>query len=262
MQFYLNGYKTGDPCVEDPHPSVVERPGGLPKDVDVLIIGCGPAGLVLAAQLANFPDIKTAVIDRKDGPLEVGQADGVACRTVEMFDAFGLADRLVNEAYWVNEVCFWRPDPEDPAKIRRTGRIQDTEDGLSEFPHVIVNQARMLAYLRDHMERSPSRLAPFYGLHASDVEVDTGGSSDYPVTVTLRHMKALEETSRSSTIRAKYVVGCDGARSRTRTAIGRELVGDATNESWGVMDVLAVTDFPDVRIKCAIYSTQGNILII
>ena len=180
MQFYLNGYKTGDPFIEDPHPSVAERPGGLPEDVDVLIIGCGPAGLVLAAQMANFPDIRTAVIDRKDGPLEVGQADGVACRTVEMFEAFGLADRLVNEAYWVNEVCFWRPDPEDQTKIRRTGRIQDTEEGLSEFPHVIVNQARMLAYLLDHMERSASRLKPFYGLHASDVEVDTSGSLGVP----------------------------------------------------------------------------------
>ena len=169
MQFYLNGYKPGDPFIEDPHPSVAERPRGLPEEVDVLIIGCGPAGLVLAAQMANFPDIRTAVIDRKDGPLEVGQADGVACRTVEMFEAFGLADRLVNEAYWVNEVSFWRPDPEDQTKIKRTGRIQDTEEGLSEFPHVIVNQARMLAYLLDHMERSASRLEPFYGLHASDV---------------------------------------------------------------------------------------------
>ena len=213
--------------------------------------------------MCNFPDIRTAVIDRKDGPLEVGQADGVACRTVEMFEAFGLADRLVNEAYWVNEVCFWRPDPEDRTKIKRTGRIRDTEEDLSEFPHVIVNQARMLAYLRDHMERSASRLKPFYGLHASDVEVDTGGSSEYPVTVTLQHMKELEETGETSTVRAKYVVGCDGSRSRTRTAIGRELVGDATNESWGVMDVLAVTDFPDIRVKCAIYSAnQGNILII
>ena len=191
MQFYLNGYKPGDPFIEDPHPSVAERPEGLPEDVDVLIIGCGPAGLVLAAQMASFPDIRTAVIDRKDGPLEVGQADGVACRTVEMFEAFGLADRLVNEAYWVNEVCFWRPDPEDQTKIKRTGRIQDTEEGLSEFPHVIVNQARMLAYLRDHMERSASRLAPFYGLHASDVEIDTSGSSEYPVTVTLQHLKDL-----------------------------------------------------------------------
>ncbi len=191
MQFYLSGYRPGDPFIEDPHPAVAERTGRLPEDVDVLIIGCGPAGLVLAAQMANFPDISTAVIDRKDGPLAVGQADGVACRTVEMFEALGLADRLVNEAYWVNEVCFWRPDPEDPSKIRRSGRIRDTEEGLSEFPHVIVNQARMLAYLRDHMERSPSKLSPFYGLRVSDVEVDAGGSSPYPVTVTIAHTEQL-----------------------------------------------------------------------
>ena len=81
-----------------PHPSAAGRPEELPGEVDVLIVGCGPAGLVLAAQLARFPGIRTAVVDRRDGPLEVGQADGVACRTVEMFEAFGLADRLVDEA--------------------------------------------------------------------------------------------------------------------------------------------------------------------
>ena len=72
MQFYLNGYKPGDPLIEDPDPAVTERPEGLPQEADVLIIGCGPAGLVLAAQLASFPDIQTVVIDRRDGPLEVG----------------------------------------------------------------------------------------------------------------------------------------------------------------------------------------------
>ncbi|MBV9941389.1 MAG: FAD-dependent monooxygenase, partial [Solirubrobacterales bacterium] len=263
MQFYLNGYRPGDPLVEHPHPSVAQRPVGVPEVVDVLIIGCGPAGLVLAAQMANFPEITTAIIDRKDGPLQVGQADGVACRTVEMFEAFGLADRLVGEAYWVNEVCFWRPDPQDRTKIKRAACVRDTEEGLSEFPHVIVNQARMLAYLRDHMERSASKLVPFYGLQASDVEVDSGGSSEHPITVTVRHRNNPPETEETSTIRARYVVGCDGARSRVRSAIGRELTGDATNEAWGVMDVLAVTDFPDVRVKCAINSAeQGNILII
>jgi phenol 2-monooxygenase len=213
--------------------------------------------------MANFPDIRTAVIDRRDRPLEVGQADGVACRTVEMFEAFGLADRLVKEGYWVNEVSFWRPHPEDATRITRTGRIEDTEEGLSEFPHVIVNQARMLAYLLDHMERSASRLRPLYGLHASDIEVDGSGPSPYPVTVTLRHMSDLADTGETSTIRAKYVVGCDGARSATRAAIGRELVGDVTDEAWGVMDVLAVTDFPDIRIKSAVNSaSHGNVLII
>jgi phenol 2-monooxygenase len=66
MQYHLDGYKTGDPFIADPYPSVAERPEGLPGDVDVLIIGCGPAGLVLAAQMASFAGVSTAVIDRKD----------------------------------------------------------------------------------------------------------------------------------------------------------------------------------------------------
>ncbi|MFL5904016.1 MAG: 3-hydroxybenzoate 4-monooxygenase, partial [Solirubrobacteraceae bacterium] len=68
MQFYLNGYRPGDPLVADAHPSVAERSGAVPEELDVLIVGCGPAGLVLAAQMASFTDIRTAVIDRKDGP--------------------------------------------------------------------------------------------------------------------------------------------------------------------------------------------------
>ena len=263
MQFYLDGYQPGDPLIEAPDPAVASRPGGLPEEADVLIIGCGPAGLVLAAQLANFPDIHTVVVDRRDGPLEVGQADGVACRTVEIFEAFGLAGRLVAEAYWVNEVSFWRPDPQDRSRITRTGRVPDVEDDLSEFPHVIVNQARMLAYLREYMERSASRLRPCYGLHATDVRVNPGGSADYPVTVTLQRVPGSPGAGPTSTVRAKYVAGCDGARSVVRGAIGRQLAGDPMNQSWGVMDVLAVTDFPDIRLKSVIHSAnQGNLLII
>jgi phenol 2-monooxygenase len=263
VQFYLDGYRPGDPLIEPPHPAVADRPEGLPDEVDVLIVGCGPAGLVLAAQLAAFPDLTTAVIDRRDGPLEVGQADGVACRTVEMFEAFGLADELVAEGYWVNEVAFWRPDPERPGDIIRTGRIQDVEDGLSEFPHVIVNQARMLAYLRESMARSASRLQPHYGLHAAGLTVDPADDAGHPVTVTLQHVQDGEATGATSTVRARYVVGCDGARSGVRSAIGQELVGDPMNQTWGVMDVLAVTDFPDIRLKSAILSAnQGNLLII
>ena len=264
MQFYLNGYKPGDPFVEDPHPSVAERPDGLPEETDVLIVGCGPAGLVLAAQLANFPDIRTVVVDRKDGPLEVGQADGVACRTVEMFEAFGLADRLIHEGYWVNEVAFWRPDPQDRSKITRTGRIQDVEEGLSEMP-ARDRQPGADAGLPAATTWSgrPARLQPFYGLHATDIQIDTSGAAEYPVTVTVQHLEGVKATGETSTIRAKYVVGCDGSRSGVRTAIGRELVGDPMNQSWGVLDVLAVTDFPDIRLKCAIHSANaGNILII
>ena len=260
MQFYLNGYKPGDPFVAEPHPALSERPAGLPDTADVVIIGAGPAGLLLAAQLAEFPEIHTVLVDRRDGPLEVGQADGVACRTVEIFEAFGLADRLIHEGYQVNEVTFWRPDPVDGASITRTGRVEDVEDDLSEMPHMIVNQARMLTYLREHMRRSATRAEPFHGLHAGDVQVDA--SAEHPVTVTLQHVEGAEPTGETSTINARYVVGCDGSRSATRQAIGRSLEGDATNQVWGVLDVLAVTDFPDIRLKSVINSREGGILVI
>ncbi|NKQ54336.1 3-hydroxybenzoate 4-monooxygenase [Amycolatopsis sp. K13G38] len=259
MQFYLDGYRPGDPFVQQPHPSVAGRTAELPETTDVLVVGSGPAGLLLAAQLAQFPELRTVVVDRRDGPLAVGQADGVACRTVEVFETLGLANRLVHEGYRVNEVTFWRSGDDG---IVRTGRIDDVEEGLSEMPHVIVNQARMLSYLRDHMRRSATRAEPCYGKHVTDVEVDPDPAAEYPVTVTLQHMKDFEPTGETSTIRARYVVGCDGSRSATRQSMGLELRGEAADQSWGVLDVLATTDFPDIRLKSAIHSEHGSILII
>ena len=127
---------------------------------------------------------------------------------------------------------------------------------------MIVNQARLLAYLLDQMERSASRLTPHYGLHASDLSIDTSGDAEYPVTVTVQRVRVGEHDRETSTIRAKYVVGSDGARSAIRTAIGRELVGDAMNVSWGVMDVLCDTDFPDIRLKCTIQSADSGTIVL
>src|SRR4051794_38560214 len=157
MQFHLNGFKPGNPEISEPaEPSTVSRSTDtLPEEVDVLIVGCGPAGLTLAAQLAAFPDIRTRIVEQKSGPLILGQADGIACRTMEMFEAFGFSERLLKEAYWVNETSFWKPGDTQRANIVRSSRIQDTEDGLSEFPHVILNQARVHDFYLDVMRNSP-----------------------------------------------------------------------------------------------------------
>ena len=257
MQFYLNGYAPGDPDILPQPSGAAERLADLPPDVDVLIVGSGPAGTLLAAQLSVFAGISTRLIERRSEPLELGQADGVACRTVEMFEAFGMGAKLTREAYWVNETVFWRPSPDDRSRIMRTGRVQDTEDGLSEFPHVIVNQARMQDYLLDYMRKSPTRMEPDYGVEFLCLEIDAEGA--YPVRATVRQVANGTEHS----IRAKYVVGCDGARSLVRQSIGGEPRGDYANHAWGVMDMLAVTDFPDIRLKAAIQSAEeGNILLI
>ena len=108
MQFHLNGFRPGDPEVHEPASSAQSADfNRLPNEVDVLIVGCGPTGLTLAAQLAAFPEFVTRIVEQKSGPLMLGQADGVACRTMEMFEAFGVAERVMAEAYWVNELSFW-----------------------------------------------------------------------------------------------------------------------------------------------------------
>ena len=265
MQFHLNGFQPGDPEIADPAEriQVSGAAGAVPDEVDVLIVGCGPAGLTLAAQLAQFGDIKTCIVEQKPGRLSVGQADGIACRTMEMFHAFGFSERVLKEAYWVNETTFWKPDERTNDKIVRSGRVQDVEDGLSEFPHVILNQARIHDGFLDVMRKSEAKLDPYYGRRLLELQIDTAAdTADHAVTVRLERVDAGNE-GKVETVRARYVVGCDGARSTVRKSIGRELHGDSANHAWGVMDVLAVTDFPDIRFKALIQSAHdGSLLII
>ncbi|WP_194402342.1 FAD-binding monooxygenase [Bradyrhizobium sp. CCBAU 53351] len=265
MQFHLNGFRPGDPEIADPAERVQASgaAGAVPDEVDVLIVGCGPAGLTLAAQLAQFPDIKTCIVEQKPGRLLVGQADGIACRTMEMFHAYGFSERVLKEAYWVNETTFWKPDERLPETIIRSGRVQDVEDGLSEFPHVILNQARIHDGFLDVMRKSPAKLEPHYSRRLLDLQVDpAAGPGDHAVTVRLERVDAGNK-GKVETVKARYVVGCDGARSTVRKSIGRELHGDSANHAWGVMDVLAVTDFPDIRFKSLIQSAKdGSLLII
>ncbi|GIL00387.1 MAG: phenol 2-monooxygenase [Alphaproteobacteria bacterium] len=261
MQFHLNGFKPGDPAIAEPAADRREASAGLAGEVDVLIVGCGPAGLTLAAQLAAFADIRTSIVDQKPGPLQLGQADGVACRTMEMFHAFGFSERLLKEAYWVNETTFWRPDEDNSAHIVRHGRVQDVEDGLSEFPHVILNQARVHDFYLEAMRRSPRRLEPVYSRRLVDLRIDRS-AGDRPVTARFERTDPGRE-GEVETVRASYAVGCDGARSAVRKALWRELKGDSANQAWGVMDVLAVTDFPDIRLKALIQSaSEGSIVVI
>ena len=123
-----------------------------------------------------------------------------------------------------------------------------------------MNQARVLDYFAEFMADSPTRMSPDYGFEFRSLSVSDEG--EYPVTVTLLRTSG-PHAGQERVIRAKYVVGADGARSKVRESIGCALAGDQANHAWGVMDVLAVTDFPDIRLKCAIQSgTGGSILLI
>lgn len=69
--------------------------------------------------------------------------------------------------------------------------------------------------------------------------------------------------SKVELVKAKFLVGCDGAHSWVRGQAGFKLEGDSTDYIWGVLDIIPITDFPDIRHRCAIHSANaGSIMVI
>jgi phenol 2-monooxygenase len=169
------------------------------QNVDVFICGSGSAGICAATWLARY-GITCKIVDSRSGPLKVGQADGVQCRTVEVFDSFGIAEELLRESYHVLEVTFWSSDGK--GGIIRSSRAPDRENGLSHQPHVILNQARINALLLDAMKRF-NRQEVDYGYTVKDVQVDSASASDleaHCVTVTT------EKGGKEEVFKAKYAL--------------------------------------------------------
>lgn len=71
---------------------------------DVLIVGAGPAGMMMAAWMARC-GIDARIVDKRGTKIFAGQADGLQIRSLEIFDSFGFADRVWKEANHMIEVC-------------------------------------------------------------------------------------------------------------------------------------------------------------
>ncbi|KAI1454262.1 putative phenol 2-monooxygenase [Annulohypoxylon moriforme] len=273
----------------------------LPEsNVDVLIIGAGPAGLMSACWMAHC-GVTTRIVDKRNNKINCGQADGLQCRSLEIFDSLGFADRAWKEANHMIEICMWNPGSD--GIIRRSDRIPDTIVGLSRFQQSVIHQGRVERFFLDNIRKySKNTIQVERGVLPESLEIDESKVEDdsaYPVTVKLRHLTEEESTpeqqingskvsdgifrsnliheddendliqkskSRAGTgeiVHAKYVIGCDGARSWTRRALGFELHGEATDFIWGVLDIIPITDFPDIRMRCAIHSAEdGSLMVI
>lgn len=129
----------------------------------------------------------------------MGQADGVQCRTVEIFESFGLGEELLREAYHVLEVAFWADDGTGSGRVVRSGRAADVQPGLSHCPHVILNQARINGLFIEAMRRFNGQEIE-YGWDVKGVQVL--GDGEYPVKVTA------EKDGREQDFEAKYVLVC------------------------------------------------------
>ncbi len=191
-------------------------------DTDVLIVGAGPTGLMLANQLGRR-GVKAMIIDRHSGPAQQTRAMAVHARTMEIYSKLGIAGRALELGRRGNGANMW-------ANGKRTARIPLGEIGksVSPFPFVLMlgqddNEKIMGTRLRD------------WGLDAQwNTELVALEQQPDRVITTL---KQPDGTTRKVT--AAYVAGCDGGRSAVRELSGIAFPGAPYEHTFFVADTEA-----------------------
>ena len=168
-------------------------------DTDVLIVGAGPTGLMLANQLARR-GVRFRIIDRHAGPAVQTRALGVQARTLEIYSHLGIAKRALELGKRGVGANIW-------ARGRRAARVPvgDIGQGLSPYPFLLILG-------QDDNERL---LGDALRQHGMDVEWNTElvGLTQQADRV-IAQLKHADGTVRETT--ARWVGGCDGARSAVR----------------------------------------------
>ncbi|KIK81429.1 hypothetical protein PAXRUDRAFT_15250 [Paxillus rubicundulus Ve08.2h10] len=235
----------------------------LESCVDVLVIGAGPAGLMSANALA-MAGVDVRVIDQRPTKLTVGQADGIQSRTIEVWQSYGLAERLIREGNQVYMSAFYAPN--ERGEIECTKRERLVTPPTARFPFIVtLHQAAIESILLDSMSQRGVKVdrpvVPSVIEVSEDVE-ELASMSSYPVKVTLEHLDAVGDSIKTESVRAKFVIGADGAHSWVRRALGIPMEGEHTDSIWGVIDVKPDTDLPDIRKLTKIQSINGTCMII
>jgi 2-polyprenyl-6-methoxyphenol hydroxylase-like FAD-dependent oxidoreductase len=189
-------------------------------DTDILIVGAGPTGLALACQLIRY-GIDFRIIDTKEGTTRFSRAIGVQARTLEIYEQIGLADKLIAMGKPAERVRMI-----ERGVIRGEAVLKDIGAGMSAYPFMlVVEQGKHEALLYDHL-RSHDRQVEWRTELTSFTQDESG------VTAAIR-----QPDGTSSTIHAKYVVGCDGSKSPVRRALGLTFEGDTVSRTFYVADV-------------------------
>ena len=191
-------------------------------DLDALIVGAGPTGLALAAQL-RAAGARFRVVDRLHDRGRESRALGVQARTLELLQTIGLGEALAARGSTATRLVL-HLDGRPVARVT-LGDIGATD---TRFPFILfVSQAETEALLAEH-------------LGAAGVTVERGvellgaepGADD--VRCALRNGHGREEH-----LRARYLVGCDGAHSAVRRLAGVPFEGGSYPEEFALGDVEA-----------------------
>ena len=205
------------------------------KNVDVLVAGAGPTGLVLALWLARN-GVKVRVVDKAAEPGTTSRALAVQARTLEFYRQLGLAEDVVARGVKMQAANLW-------VRGEKAARIElgDIGQGISPFPFVLIfPQDQHERLLIEHLEAA-----------GVDVErpVELLGFEETPDGVQARLKRA---NGREETCEAKYICGCDGAHSVMRTQLHAGFPGGTYVQLFYVADVKARGPLMDKELHIAL----------
>jgi 2-polyprenyl-6-methoxyphenol hydroxylase-like FAD-dependent oxidoreductase len=189
---------------------------------DVLIIGAGPTGLVLALWLTRL-GVKVRIIDKTAEPGTTSRALAVQARTLELYRQLDLADAVVAKGHRVPAVNLWvKGKPKAQISLAAMG------SGLTPYPFLQI-------FPQDEHERLLiQRLAALGVAVERRTELVRFTEQENGVLARLRGPDGEERGCEAS-----YIVGCDGARSAVREAIGTGFPGGTYRQIFYVADVEA-----------------------
>ncbi|KAG9232214.1 FAD binding domain-containing protein [Amylocarpus encephaloides] len=225
---------------------------------DIVIVGAGPVGLLLSACLARW-GYSIKHIDNRPEPTKTGRADGIQPRSLDLLRNMGLkSDIMAYEPAKVYEVAFWDPVSSGTG-IHRTGTWASCPSFIdARYPFTTLLHQGMIerVFLKDLKKNGVEVQRPWT---TKGFKTDAKADSEYPVEVNLEHV----DGEYRETVRAKYLFSGEGARSSVREQLKISIKHkDPIAHIWGVMDGVAVTDFPDIKMKCTIHSEHGSIMVI
>ncbi|KAI1139785.1 FAD binding domain-containing protein [Hypoxylon sp. FL0543] len=225
---------------------------------DIVIVGAGPAGLMLSTCLARW-GYRIKHIDNRAEPTPTGRADGIQPRSLDLLRNMGLKSAIMaHKPARVYEVAFWDP-PRSGSGIVRTGTWASCPSFIdARYPFTtLLHQGRIERVFISDLEKNGVQIRRPWTI--KDFTSDNKSDPVYPVKVHLEHVDGTHQ----ETVRAKYLFSGEGARSSVRAKLGIKITHkDPITHVWGVIDGVVKTNFPDIKMKCTIHSEHGSIMVI
>jgi 2-polyprenyl-6-methoxyphenol hydroxylase-like FAD-dependent oxidoreductase len=184
---------------------------------EVLIIGAGPTGLMMACQLALF-GVPFRIIEKNAHPVKESRALGIQARTLEIFRQMGIVDRFLQQGQITKGLTYIA------GNIQRHIPLSELGKGLSEFPFLLMHeQSKTEKVFNDFLQK--------YNTYVEwSTELVSFTQDDSGVTAVIKH------DGKEETVVVDYLFGADGARSVVRHDLGIELAGATYHQLLYVLD--------------------------